>query len=75
MGRRIDDPVADEEQASYEPILLTIEQAAALAQVGADRVREWMREPGFPMIRTPHQVRIHLEGYKLWLARKAGVPA
>lgn len=50
------------------PILLTVPQAAALAQVGVNRVHDWTRLPGFPAIRTAHMVRIHARLFEQWLA-------
>jgi len=60
-----------------EPILITLAQAADLAQVGMDRIRQWSYEPGFPVIRTTRpgsksgQVRIHRRLFDQWLAQRA----
>lgn len=54
------------------PIMITVTQAAALAQVGEFRIREWAQEDGFPMLRaTPRQVRIHARLFEEWLARRS----
>jgi len=53
------------------PLLLTLSQAAELCQVGIDRMREWSYEPGFPVIRSPQQVRVHAELLDKWLKAKA----
>lgn len=62
-----------DDQSEYQvpPLLLTMDQAAALAQVGLDRIRAWMRLPGFPVIRTTRQVRIHARLFDQWLAEFA----
>jgi len=52
-------------------LLLTMHQAAAMAQVGLDRLRDWTYEPGFPVIRTTHKVRIHARLFDEWLAKKS----
>lgn len=52
-------------------LLLTLQQAAYLAQVGVNRVRDWTLLPGFPVIRTPHLVRIHARLFEEWLAEQA----
>jgi len=56
-------------------LLLTAAQAAALCQVGVDKVYEWAREPGFPVaINTRHQMRIHARLFEEWLERRALQP-
>ena len=50
-------------------LLLTMRQAAALCQVSVHRVRDWSLLPDFPVIRTPHLVRIHARLLDQWLAK------
>jgi len=52
-------------------LLLTMAQVATLCQVSLARVREWTLMPGFPVIRTPHMVRIHARLLESWLADQA----
>lgn len=52
-------------------LLLTPTQAAALCQVSLDRIYEWSREPGFPVIKEPHQLRIHARMFEDWLVKRA----
>lgn len=52
-------------------LLLTMRQVAALCQVSVNRVREWTLLPDFPVIRTPHMVRIHARLLDLWLEKQA----
>ena len=52
-------------------LLLTVDQAAALCQVSRDMVYQWTRQPGFPTVRGPHQVRIHARLFQEWLERRA----
>ena len=55
-----------------QTLLLTREQAAALAGVGLNKIDEWSREPGFPVIRQgQHFVRIVREPFEEWLVRLA----
>lgn len=54
-----------------ELLLLTMPQVAALCQVSLDKVREWTLLPGFPVIRSAHQVRIHARLLEDWLADQA----
>lgn len=54
-----------------EVLLITAQQAAQLCQVSTDRVYEWSREPGFPVITGPHQVRIHYRLFLEWLEKRA----
>lgn len=69
-ARRIEEePQAPPE--GVEVLLLTMPQVAALCQVSLDRVRDWSTLPGFPMIRSAHQVRIHAKLFEAWLQRKA----
>ena len=49
-------------------LLLTMPQVAAICQVSLDRVRDWTYQPGFPVIRTAHMVRIHATLLEAWLA-------
>jgi hypothetical protein len=60
-----------EQSVPMMPVLLTIQQAADMCQVGIDRIREWSHEPGFPVIRSPQMVRIHAKLLEQWLERKA----
>lgn len=62
----------DDQALIAEPIMLTKQQAAMLAQVGLGTLQNWLDEPGFPAIRTPRQVRIHAQLFNEWLAKKAG---
>jgi hypothetical protein len=52
-------------------LLLTPHQAAALCQVSVDRIYEWTHEPGFPVIVSAHQLRIHARLFDEWLAGRA----
>ena len=70
--RRVELEELPDDQLVAEPILLTKQQAALLAQVGMGTLQTWLDEPGFPAIRTPRQVRIHAQLYSEWLAKKAG---
>jgi hypothetical protein len=56
-------------------LLLTMRQVATLCQVSIHRVREWTLIPGFPVIRTPHMVRIHARLLDVWLAGQAQEPS
>ena len=62
---------SEDEGMVMQPLLLTMPQVAQLCQVGLDRVREWSNEPGFPVIRTPNQVRVHARLLDQWLADRA----
>ena len=53
------------------PLLLTISQAAAICQVGEDRMRSWTHEDAFPVIRTHRTVRIHRDLLDQWLRERA----
>lgn len=61
----------DDDLVPMLPLLLTLSQASELCQVGIDRMREWSHEPGFPVIRTSQQVRIHRELLNEWLKKRA----
>lgn len=52
-------------------LLLTREQAAALCQVGENKIDEWSYQKGFPVLRGPRFVRIHREELNRWLAARA----
>ena len=52
-------------------LLLTPDQAAALCQVSRGKFDQWLTEPGFPVLRGPHFVRIHREELNRWLAARA----
>ena len=72
MSARYDiegDGLPDEPAAPV--LLLTMRQVAALCQVSLHRVREWTLEPGFPVMRTPHMVRINARLLEVWLADQA----
>jgi len=68
MGGRVE----DDGEPEGMPLLLTKQQAADWAQVSESKLRQWMAEPGFPVIRTRRHVRIHAARYEAWLAQKAG---
>lgn len=53
------------------PLLLTREQAAAVAQVSEDRIDDWSHRPGFPVIRDGQLVRIHAAELDAWLRAEA----
>lgn len=68
--------MTDEESLAPElgdlPILmLTMPQVAAMCQVSLDRVRDWTYMPGFPVIRSKHNVRIHAKLFEQWLEKQA----
>lgn len=70
------DASADEAQANGEASasgvwLLTPQQAAYLCQVSIDRIYEWSHEPGFPVIVSSHQLRIHARLFDEWLVKKS----
>lgn len=54
-------------------LLLTPQQAADLCQVSLDRIYAWTYEPGFPVIATPHQLRIHARLFDEWLVKRAAI--
>jgi hypothetical protein len=54
-----------------QPILLTMPQVAALCQVSIRTVREWTYLPGFPVMRSTRQVRIHARKLDEWLADRS----
>jgi hypothetical protein len=51
--------------------LLTREAAAKRIGVGMNKLDEWSWEPGFPIIREPHFVRIHIDRLIEWLGERA----
>ena len=66
-----DDRDDEREDLELPVLMLSMRQAAAMAQVGIDRVRDWTYEPDFPVIRTTHKVRIHARLFDEWLAKKS----
>lgn len=77
MSRRRDDDIEDDGLPVIPDapvLLLTMRQVAALCQVSLSRVRDWTLLPGFPVIRTPHMVRIHARLLEDWLANQAQEP-
>lgn len=55
-----------------EPMLLTRAQAAALAQCSLSKLDQWIREPGFPVLREGnHFVRINRDEFITWLAERS----
>ena len=65
---------ADDSQAadgSVEVLLITPPQAAAMCQISVDKIYEWAKLPGFPVIRGPHQLRIHARMFEQWLEKRA----
>jgi len=61
----------DDSEGSVGVLLLTAPQAAAMCQISVDKLYEWTREPGFPVIAGPHQLRIHARLFEEWLERRA----
>jgi excisionase family DNA binding protein len=61
----------DDSGGTQGVLLLTPQQAAMLCQVSVDRIYEWTRQPGFPVIKEPHQLRIHARLFDEWLERRA----
>lgn len=59
------------ENGTAEVLLLTAQQVAQMCQVSTDKVYEWSREPGFPVIAGAHQVRIHARLFLEWLEKRA----
>ena len=64
-------PVAEYDEPSLPVLLVTVQQAAALCQVSTDQVYRWTYEPDFPVIASPHQLRIHARLLDRWLAKRA----
>lgn len=65
-------PADDHEEVREEPVLLlTIPQVASLCQVSTRTIREWTWLPGFPVMRSPRQVRIHARLLDEWLTRRS----
>ena len=64
-----------EEANGFSPdlpvLMITIEQAAAMAQTSYDRIREWSFEADFPVLRDGHLVRIHARLFDEWLAKRS----
>jgi hypothetical protein len=63
--------MSDQNADGVPVLLLTMAQVAAMCQVSLDRVRDWTYLPGFPAIRTKHQVRIHAGLLDDWLRKRA----
>ena len=64
--------VAETPSELRDLILLTREQAAVLAGVGLNKIDEWSREPGFPVIKEGgHFVRIVRAPFEEWLTHLA----
>lgn len=65
----------DDSDGNAQVLLLTVDQAAALCQISRDKMYEWTREPGFPVIvgggTRGHQIRIHARLFDEWLERRA----
>lgn len=69
----------DEEHVQYlagpelgqSPLLITMDQAAWLAQVSVRTIRDWLNLPGFPVMRSTRQVRIHARLFDEWLMARA----
>jgi len=59
-----------EQDQSMSVLLLTVDQTAALCQVSKAQVYRWIRQPGFPVIYSPHQVRIHARLLDEWLVSR-----
>lgn len=66
-----DDDYEDGDFLAPEPLLVTIPQAARLCQVSPATIRAWSYEPGFPIIRRPHCVRIHARLLDAWLRSRS----
>lgn len=56
---------------AVEPVMLTRQQAAELAQVSLSKLDKWSREPGCPVLREGgHFVRFHRDEFIIWLAQR-----
>lgn len=71
MRRPDEDDEAYGDLPDHPVLLITMRQAAELAQVSIHRIREWSLLPGFPVIRTQHMVRIPPRLFEDWLAAQA----
>jgi hypothetical protein len=61
-----------EQPEAQTPMLLTREQAAEMCGVGVNKIDDWCREPGFPVIREGgHFVRIVAAMLPGWLEARA----
>ena len=63
--------MGDDSNGASQVWLLTVQQAADLCQVSADKVYAWTYEPGFPVIAGDHQLRIHARLFSEWLEQRA----
>lgn len=63
--------MGDDSNGTHGVLLLTARQASELCQVSVDKIYEWTREPGFPVIAGTHQLRIHARLFEEWLINRA----
>lgn len=54
-----------------EKFLMSAKEAAEAADVSTLTIYQWMKEPGFPVIRRGRCSRIPVELFKDWLNKKA----
>lgn len=59
---------------SQDPLLLTVEQAAKLLQVGRCLVYSLISQGKLPHVRLGRVIRVPRFGLEQWIAREAGVP-
>lgn len=55
-----------------EPIMLTVEQAAGLCQIGRDRMYLLTRRQDFPALRFGKSIRIPRQKLQEWVEQHAG---
>jgi hypothetical protein len=54
-----------------DTIMVTRETAAKRVGVGINKIDEWSWEPGFPILREAHFVRIHIDELSEWLRERS----
>ena len=61
-----------EENASDEPLLITINEACKILNIGRIKLLELSRLKGFPALIFPHKILIDKNQLPIWLSKNYG---
>ena len=57
---------------SQEPILITVEEACKLMNIGRNTMLKLVKMKGFPALIFPHMIRIDPQNLPIWIAKNYG---
>lgn len=61
-----------EEKANDEPLLIKVEEACRITNIGRNRLLKFVKQKGFPALIFPHKILIDKKQLPIWLSKNYG---